>query len=582
MVQLWLPTDQGTVEKTVGRMAPLADRDQAFPGFSIAISPPKGKTSDIYIRLTTKSVFKVDLALGTQSATTRYGMMYGLILGGILGFLIFSGAANIIVGGWLKDWSYLSFGIYSLMVTSAAIVMDGFTGYFLPDFHSHSDTVQGMAICLSGISGQWCALLILRINRYYPRLALIFYASIILDLVIAVLVLNGYYAVIPGFFNPKGLLITVLVLGIAIHQALRGIPSSLFFLAGYAVYLFSVIYDILSLYWPLPNLTPFLRLSIVGLLLQVISFSLGLAYRIRTVTAEKERIQEDALTAAKQTETTLALRVAERTASLEAEINWRKKIEADLTSARINAETALKQTNIAMREQRNFLAMVSHEFRTPLGIISASAELLKLGLTAGDPENLEELEKIRRAQYRMVKLVDTCLTDDWLSSASEHRRSEPLDLKSLLEDGALFHPRVVLASHAGGTPLTVEGNPTLLPVAFANLMDNAAKYSPPDSPIEVVARTAGETAVIEVMDRGIGIAPDDLPRIFEKYYRAPTVQAKPGAGIGLHLVQRIVSIHNGEIEVAPRPGGGSVFTVRLPLSLSLRPEAEFAIEGSKA
>lgn len=565
-VEIWTPSPNGYEYKTVGRNALIDDRDKPFSGFAVSMNPPMGKTMDVFIRVETKTILRTELWVATKDSVARYGMKYGLILGFILGFIIFSGLVNIIVGVWLKDSTYLSFGLYSFLLSIAAMLNDGYTNYYFPNFHGHGDIIQGVAMCAVGAVGIWFSIQILQIRRYYPRFVFIFYLSIVIDIILAIFVLFGHYEVMPSLFLPKALFLTVMALIISAHQTWRGNASSALILIGYTTYISGAIYDILSLYANLPMISTSIRPAIFGALFQVISFGLGLAHRIRTVTLENQRVQAAALHASRSAEATLSAKVAERTSLLEAEIAWRRRIEADLTNAKIRAEEALSVQNVAMREQRNFLSMVSHEFRTPLGIISASTELLKLEIPHEVLESREELEKIRRAQNRMVKLVDTCLSDDWLESASATRRSALLDLQELLGDCADFYPSVTLAFQEDSRPLVVDGDPTLLPVVFANLMDNAQKYSAKSATIDVATRIDSNRVIVDIMDRGIGIAEDDMTRIFEKYFRASAAHNKPGAGIGLHLVRRILALHNGDVEVHARPGGGTIFSVYLPLA----------------
>ena len=99
---------------------------------------------------------------------------------------------------------------------------------------------------------------------------------------------------------------------------------------------------------------------------------------------------------------------------------------------------------------------------------------------------------------------------------------------------------------------------------FTNLVGNAVKYSPPGTPVEVHLSEHDGHAVITVADRGIGIPAEDVPRLFQPFARAGNVGARPGTGLGLVVVQRCAELHGGRVSHAPRPGGGSVFTLTIP------------------
>jgi two-component system sensor histidine kinase KdpD len=101
---------------------------------------------------------------------------------------------------------------------------------------------------------------------------------------------------------------------------------------------------------------------------------------------------------------------------------------------------------------------------------------------------------------------------------------------------------------------------------LVNLLDNATKYSPSGAPIEVRAAETDGRLVVEVADRGPGLPPEDLNRVFEKFYRATGTARKPGAGLGLAICRGIIELHGGDMVAENRPGGGTLFRFRLPLA----------------
>lgn len=239
-----------------------------------------------------------------------------------------------------------------------------------------------------------------------------------------------------------------------------------------------------------------------------------------------------------------------------------KKTNEELTVAGQIADAALQSERKALAEQRNFLAMVSHEFRTPLAIISASAEILDCTIVGHDAESAEELARIHRASKRLAKLVDGCLADEWLEDASHSRRSGRKDLCVMLRELATeLDVALIIETSA---PLMVDADDYLLPIVFSNLIDNALKYGRSREGVSVRCRPWGETEMaVEVGDDGPGVDPEDATRLFEKFFRSPTAHHKPGAGLGLYLVKRIVELHGGRIELDL--DNGTVFRVILPL-----------------
>jgi signal transduction histidine kinase len=259
-------------------------------------------------------------------------------------------------------------------------------------------------------------------------------------------------------------------------------------------------------------------------------------------------------------------------ASLEQKVADRTAELADsndaLARAKDRAELALTRETEAKRELRQFLSMVSHEFRTPLAIIDSAAQMLLMRAERSDAGSLPRLETIRGAVQRLVDLIATCLADEQLESGRIVLQERRLDLRPILEQ-AVAHYRAA----SPGRDITLDlaelpeawGDPGLLALVFNNLVGNAIKYSEAGA-VEVAARPDHGGIIVSVTDHGIGVPPEDCARIFERFFRAANAHNIHGSGIGLHMVRQIVELHGGSITVDSRMGRGSTFTVRLRLA----------------
>ncbi|ALG72506.1 histidine kinase [Azospirillum thiophilum] len=223
------------------------------------------------------------------------------------------------------------------------------------------------------------------------------------------------------------------------------------------------------------------------------------------------------------------------------------------------------ETKDMARQQRQFVLMVSHEFRTPLAIIDSASQMLEL-----EPKLpvsvMSRLGKIRNAVQRMAHLIERCLTDDRLGTAAA--RPSSFDLTALLtamaaEVGASSpgHRFMLLGFDR---PVPIPGDRDLLSVVFSNLLENAVKYSPKGGAVRLELSVGDGQVTIQVADEGIGVNAADAARLFDKYFRASNAAGTTGAGLGLHLARSIVDTHGGGIAVTSEPGRGSAFTVRLP------------------
>lgn len=218
------------------------------------------------------------------------------------------------------------------------------------------------------------------------------------------------------------------------------------------------------------------------------------------------------------------------------------------------------------------LSSVSHDFRTPLTTIAgASSSLLDASEDIDPGERDELLRSIYGEADRLGRLVDnllhmTRLESGQLAPQREWNIVEDLVGSSLTRIARQLRGRKVVTRIPGDLPMIrVDG--VLIEIVLSNLLDNAAKYSPGGAPLEITARTSGETVLLEVADRGSGLTAEEKARAFEKFYRGPQARqnGSHGAGLGLAICTAIAKLHGGRLGVEDRSGGGTRFVLTLPL-----------------
>jgi two-component system OmpR family sensor kinase len=225
----------------------------------------------------------------------------------------------------------------------------------------------------------------------------------------------------------------------------------------------------------------------------------------------------------------------------------------------------LDRLEAAFGEQRRFTADASHELRTPLAVVSGHVDMLR-DVRMGRAERAEELALISDEVARMGRLVDDLLALARLESAAPGAH-QPLDVSSLLEEAAArgrgLGTRVMTVTASPG--LWVSGNPDQLMQALLNLVSNAVTHTADGGAITLAAQPRGDRVRITVTDAGPGIRRDDLPRVFDRFYRVqgPRGESSGGSGLGLAITRRLVELHGGTITVANRPHTGAVFTIDL-------------------
>jgi PAS domain S-box-containing protein len=234
-------------------------------------------------------------------------------------------------------------------------------------------------------------------------------------------------------------------------------------------------------------------------------------------------------------------------------------------------QSALDRERETTNAYRNFVSMVSHQFRTPLAILDSSAQrILRRGANLTPDELSTRVQKIRNAGNRLTRLVESVLNAAKLDAGRIEVNPEPCDLVHLVMD--LCERQSELNSHAEirflvpDLPVRVYCDNMLIEQVVINLLSNAIKYSGENPVVEIKVWAEGVRAFCSVRDWGIGIPPDELPKIFDRFYRARTASGIAGTGIGLNFAQRIMHLHGGEIQVESYEAGGSLFTFDLPLS----------------
>lgn len=263
-----------------------------------------------------------------------------------------------------------------------------------------------------------------------------------------------------------------------------------------------------------------------------------------------------------------AASVKKRNQSLEQRVHERT-VELHKTLAEL--KRALEQERELGELKNRFITLVSHEFRTPLGIIMSAIELMRHYEDKLPPQQKSELQDdIHSATQLMASLMDQVLVLGRVEAGKLSYHPAAVDIEELATKlteetlSATCHRCPVFCQPQSDLPMA-HADEALLRHIFGTLISNAVKYSPDGSPVHFHIRRDGADAVFEVRDQGIGIPPEDLPHLYEAFFRGSTVGDTPGTGLGLVIVKRCVDLHGGSIQLESSPGAGTTFTVHLPL-----------------
>jgi heavy metal sensor kinase len=253
-------------------------------------------------------------------------------------------------------------------------------------------------------------------------------------------------------------------------------------------------------------------------------------------------------------------------------INVNTKDELGRLAATLNE--MIGRLEKAFQRQKQFTSDASHELRTPLAVIEAESTLA-LQKERPSSDYQRSLEIISQESRQMSSLIDQLLTLARADAGKEQWNFTEVNLGKLITnlstDVEVLCQEKGLSFPLGQTQdLVVKGDEARLRELFMNLLDNAIRYTPAPGTVSVSFRRDGQMAVVAIMDTGVGIPAEDIPFIFERFYRVDKSRshAEGGSGLGLAICRHIAEVHGGKIEVESQVGAGSTFSVWLPLQSS--------------
>jgi len=487
----------------------------------------------------------------------------------VAGMVLLMAVVSLMMGIALPDRRFIAYAGYLLTLALVFGSSEGLpASLWLQNHPLAAVRLHNFAVCLHSAAAFGFARVLLDMERQFPRMNRVFQVMTLVCLAACALAMAGWYGRIARPLNLMWVVFAACIVpmcAVALRRNIQAWPG----LVGYAIYLLmGVAHFAKNLQW-LPYTLATQSSYAIGSILHIMAFFFALGWRVR----HRER---RALALSRRHRARLARRVNERTRDLRLEIAQHHRTHDQLA--------------LALREQRGLLAMVSHEFRTPLGTIGGAAQILsddRLGLAREEVK--KEAEKISRTVFRMRDLVDTLLADEWLQASSNNLCLVPVELAGFLREKIEEHNEGVgggrISLDLDARELPVLADETLMHIAMDNLLTNAIKYSPPHSPVVVRAgirrcRSDGLSdddddtvpgVCIQVCDEGPGFLLQDLTHVFERFYRAAGVRRIPGIGLGLHMVHRIATVHGGSVVASNASGQGAVLTLTLPLLGSFEP-----------
>lgn len=517
----------------------------------------------LLLRLQSQNALSTTLAFATPevhgNAARREYLFYGLGFGFGLLLVAFHALFWQMTRERLSAW-------YLLYVSNALLVefmTAGLPQQLLAMPMWLSDLVLSLAMCAGLAIGAPFALMQLGADLRWPRFTRFALRAVAtLSAAATALVLSGHNGAGMLAVQWTAMLCIVLLIGAALWLLPRDAGQARSFLLIFGVYYVGVgISFVRNLGW-LPANVWTQHAAALGTLLHMLLMSMRLNRRYDMLRREKESAQARIVRMVGKHNDRLEREVRRRTADLRQEIERRQGLERDLRAA-------LETERQARQSQLDFVALVSHEFRTPLAIINTTAQQIARNLEAAREKTLSRCMNLRAAAQRMAALVDEYLTADRMDAGRapfRPRVCEREELRELLEDLVADWPDGRIVLDDGGVPSRVDCDPGLLRVALRNLLANADRHAPPGRRIDLQAAPGEQGGMcIRVSNPGEQIPAADSSRLFEKYFRGRQAVRSPGAGLGLYLVLQIAELHGGQARLESAGQDGHVrFSLTLP------------------
>ena len=516
----------------LGDHIPAAERPIPDPDFLAPVFLPEGQAVTVYVRVQSITPLSLTVTVQTKADQVRSTNANILTQGGHLAIVLVIIVLNLIFFFRIGDRLFLTFTLFAMALFINYLSISGILIVIIPgSLHLVSDSfgdigMSGSILLFSLFLQSLFAPVITTPVRWYLKFMAV---MAVLNVLVKPI---GYYVETAPITSFGVLCLYFIVIWLSIQAIRKQLPGGKFFFVAFAISNIGYFFYFVKLvglmpieWWNINNL-------MFSSLLNIVLMTFALAEHLR----ETEKRAMNALK--------------------EAEI--------------MNVELATER--VATERQQRFLTMLSHEYRTPLAIIRSSLDIMELQMSDHYPENSTELSKMKRAVRRLMEVMDVSLEKSRLSDSSEKEGTVRTPLASFMatevEEVRALWPKRTFNFAISLTDQAINSEKHYFTTALFNLLDNAQKYSPPDSPIDVDCHGEDNEVVIRIQNQSNSALTNETELLFDKYQRGSNSNNTNGSGLGLWLVREIINRHKGTVSFE-KSGIHVVVTVRLPLADTL-------------
>ena len=500
-------------------MAPIAPMESRRPTFQIELA--KGTPKVLYLRLWSRTSMASSLTIWRPEALLPRIQTYNLISGMVLGAYLLVIVFYALFSWWTRAKIHIYYTLY-VCVNFMAAFLTGLWNFTLgwqlnPAVHT---TLLGIFISLAIVCSSLFTVEFVQSKREWPKVSKTYIGVCILAACLSIItILNSYYREAAVYFQSFTILTIIFTTCALIYLTYHGNHRARFILIALTIFHIGIAWRFMRNMGIIEPNTLNDNAYQIGAFVHMLIMSTG-------IFSSYNKLRQ----------------------------------QSDKESARADAEAALRL------RQKEFLNIVAHEVKTPLSVISAAADNLQINSKI--PEAAQpRIEKIIRNAEKIRVNLERYLGHEQLLNSSATLNAHPVNLSKLcalaIKDFQETHD-VTVTSHIA-SDVMIEADASLLNVVIANLLDNAFKHNPIGTAISLkLSKGAIDEVTLCVEDEGIGVRNQELPQIFDAYFRGANAVGTAGSGLGLHLVQYIATQHHGTVSATQREGGGMRFSMHLP------------------
>ena len=536
-------------EYRLGDHQPATNRPVRHPLFVVPVQMPTLDEHTVYLRLRTTSAIELSGSILPPVEMVSFidsNILYnGVYLGVTLAIVL----VNLLYFLRFRD---PVIGYYVLYITALFANYLGVEGLIVLLWPGHPPLLSDYLVaCGSGSAYIFFSLFgmhLFNTGREHSWAHRYFQYVIAVGVLMIMSVVFGWYSRVAGFVMLNGLALVLVMTGLSVRLVRRGELGGKIYLLAFSLSNLGFAVTFLRLLTVLPVNALTSHAYQTGTVLNMILISLALTERLHA--AEKQAAA-------------VAMGAEARAVQLAEEMT------GELRQKQQELTVALQTEQELLRRRTRFLEMITHEYRTPLAIIRTNLDIMEDRGGEAVTTLRPYLDKMRRGVVRLIEVMEVALARVRVDELSAGAKFYPLPLVPLLmkvvEEARRLRPERLIEAKIADGPWEISGDAVMLKTAINNLVDNACKYSPPETTIQVSLVCDNEVVAVLVRDQGQGIPESELDKVFDKYYRGTGSSGSGGAGIGLYMVRRIIEQHHGFIVLSGGETVGTVVKVVLPL-----------------